>query len=65
MHMTHEKVLAHPSDFEVICPSCGESLQTYFSEQEDGGYECDPTETFTNCDCGKLIEITGRWRNLP
>lgn len=61
----HIKVLALPIDFDVECPTCGDKHPADFQEQKDGGFEVDPSETFLECSCGQLIEITGRWRNLP
>lgn len=63
---THEKVLAIPQDFTIDCPDCGDQMQVEFAEQKDAGFECDPENRFIECKgCNKLIEVTGRWRNLP
>jgi phage terminase large subunit GpA-like protein len=61
----HEKVAAIPDAFYVSCPDCGDTLTVQLQEQNDGSFESDPSEAFMECHCGKLIEVTGRWRNLP
>lgn len=61
----HEKVLALPVEFDVECPNCGDKHPADFSQQDDGGFECDLSESFLQCTCGHLIEIVGRWRNFP
>lgn len=62
---SHEKVVVRPTEWEIECPKCGDLISTEMEEQLDGGYECEDSERFTSCHCGKLIEIIGRWRNLP
>lgn len=61
----HIKVVAVPCDFAALCPACDGGLFVELKEQDDGGFECEPEDIFMECDCGQLIEVTGRWRNLP
>ncbi len=60
---THEKVAALPDEWHVDCPDCGECLDVVLGEQNDGSWRADPSEAFVQCDCGKLIEVTGTWKN--
>lgn len=61
----HEKVVAIPDNFHVTCPDCGQTNDVELSEQDDGSFEPELSETFISCSCGKLMEVTGRWRNTP